>query len=54
MEIEVVIAKLLKVLGIREISPPQYQEMVRILFKLEIPRDLHIPKTGEKKNEHTA
>jgi hypothetical protein len=37
MEIEIVIAELMKVFGVEKLTPEQYQEAVLILLELEKP-----------------
>lgn len=40
MDVEIVIAELMRVLKIKHISPTQYQEVLQLLLELEIPKEV--------------
>jgi len=42
MDIEIVIAELMKLFGVKSITPSQYAEAVKILLKLILPKDIQI------------
>ena len=42
MDIEIVIAELMKLFHVENITPSQYAEVVKILLKLEVPKDIKI------------
>ena len=44
MEIEIVIAELMKTFHVESITPSQYQEAVQILFELQIPFNVKLPR----------
>jgi len=44
MEIEIVIAELMKLFHVESITPSQYQEAVQILFELQIPFNVKLPR----------